>query len=434
MTIHSKIATSGTDAAIEALVQAGRVHSHIYTDPAIFNLEMERIFHRTWLFVGHESEVTQPGSFRLRKMGRQPVILVRSSDGEIRVLMNRCRHRGTKVCEVEEGQTKVFRCWYHGWIYDTTGKLLEVTGRAAYGPDFDQQAMGLTAAPRVDSYRGFIFASLSSAGMDLGSHLGRVKRLLDFTVDASPAGRIEALSGAHKTILRSNWKLIGMDGYHAPFVHASVYEAVERLAKSSSSPPHRGSDHDDSSPARARDLGNGHCQLDFGQARLSRGDYVFDFVSKLPGGQEYIAAMQQSYGETRARELIIRAGDPHLGLFPNMQLVSNQIRIINPISADQTEILNYPLRVVGMSDEMNEKRLRQHESFYGPAGGGAPDDTEIFERVQQGLMAEVEPWVDISRGMSREVIDEDGSIAGCLSDEVPQRAVIKRWRELMVEA
>jgi hypothetical protein len=167
---------------------------------------------------------------------------------------------------------------------------------------------------------------------------------------------------------------------------------------------------------------------------LSRADFYIDFVAKQSGGSEYIEAMRKAYGEARGNELIVRAGDPHLGLFPNMQLVGNQIRIINPRAADSTEILNFPLRVVGMSDAMNERRLRAHESFYGPAGGGTPDDNEIFERVQRGLMAEVEPWIDISRGLNRETVDEHGNIAGYLSDEVPQRAMMRRWAELMSEA
>jgi phenylpropionate dioxygenase-like ring-hydroxylating dioxygenase large terminal subunit len=417
---------------IDSLIQTGRVHSRLFTDPRIFDLEIERIFHRTWLFIGHTSEVPQPGSFCLRRMGRQPVILVHSSDGAIRVLMNRCRHRGTMVCEIEQGQTKVFRCWYHGWVYDTTGELLDVTGRAAYGADFDQRTFSLTPAPRVEIYRGFVFASLSPSGPDLSSNLGRVKAILDFAIDASPTGQIEARSGSHKTTLRSNWKLIGMDGYHAPFVHASVYEEFHRKSGAGISITHQGNDHDDDSLARARDFGNGHCQLDFGAARLGRSEQYLAFVSKQDGGPQYLKAMRDAYGEARAHELVVRAGDPHLGIFPNMQLVGNQIRIMNPISADRTDIVNYPLRVIGMSEAMNERRLRNHESFYGPAGAGAPDDTEIFERVQQGLMAEVDPWVDISRGLARETVDADGTVSGCMSDEVPQRAVIKRWRELML--
>ncbi|MEA2980518.1 MAG: hypothetical protein QOF09_2341 [Alphaproteobacteria bacterium] len=434
LAMTSTVLTPAT-AEVRGLVQPGRVHSRVYTDPAIFDLEMERIFHRTWLFIGHESEVSEPSMFRLRRMGRQPVIMVRSMDGQVRVLMNRCRHRGAKVCEVDQGKTKLFRCWYHGWIYDTTGRLIEVTGRDAYGPEFNQDAMGLSAPPRVESYRGFVFASLAKEGANLRSHLGLATQMLDAVVDASPTGRISANLGAHKSVYRGNWKLVGMDGYHAPFVHASVLEAWKRKEGSGISSTHRNEDHDDTaSKARTRAFGNGHVMLDFRQARLSRYEDYLKFLAKIPGGSAYIEAMQAAYGPAGAKPLIAVAGDPHLGIFPNLQVVGNQIRIINPVSCDQTELFNYPISVEGMIEEITASRLRQHESFYGPAGAGAPDDAEIFERVQQGLMAEVDPWIDISRGLWRETKDPDGSIVGHLSDEIPQRAMMRRWQELMSEA
>ena len=98
-----------------ALVRDDRVHVSLYTDPRIFADEMERIFHRGWVFVGHESEIAAPGDFVTRPLGEQPVILVRSTDGETAVLLNRCAHRGTLVCPLERGHTRVFACPYHGW-------------------------------------------------------------------------------------------------------------------------------------------------------------------------------------------------------------------------------------------------------------------------------------------------------------------------------
>jgi hypothetical protein len=114
-----------------------------------------------------------------------------------------------------------------------------------------------------------------------------------------------------------------------------------------------------------------------------------------------------------------------------MQLIHNQVRIVNPLSADQTELVMIAVRLGGVSEELNVSRLRTHESFYGPAGAGSPDDAEIFERVQRGLMADLNPWIDLSRGMKREVVDSDGSIVGRITDEVTQRGQLKRWRELM---
>src|SRR3546814_8090227 len=93
----------------------------------------------------------------------------------------------------------------------------------------------------------------------------------------------------------------------------------------------------------------------------------------------------------------------------------------------------FPVLFSNVSTEINALRLRQHESFYGPAGSGSTDDAEIFERVQLGLEANLDPWINISRGMEREWVDEDGTIVGHVSDEVPQRAQIRQWLAMMAE-
>ncbi len=127
---------------IEDMVSERRVHSAVYTDPAVFELELERIFNHTWVYIGHESEVPKTGDFRLRKIGRQPVIMVRGKDGTVNVMMNRCQHRGAVVAEVESGNTKFFRCWYHGWTYDIEGKLVQVTADEGYEPGFCEKKAG----------------------------------------------------------------------------------------------------------------------------------------------------------------------------------------------------------------------------------------------------------------------------------------------------
>lgn len=90
----------------EDLGRDDRIHASLYTDPRIFADEMERIFHRGWVFVGHASEVPRPGDFVTRPIGTQPAIMVRGQDGEIAVLLNRCMHRGTMICAVEHGTTR----------------------------------------------------------------------------------------------------------------------------------------------------------------------------------------------------------------------------------------------------------------------------------------------------------------------------------------
>ena len=93
----------------------------------------------------------------------------------------------------------------------------------------------------------------------------------------------------------------------------------------------------------------------------------------------------------------------------------------------------YPVFLKGVGQEINNKRLRAHEAFYGPASNGSPDDAEIFERVQRGLEGDSDPWILLSRGMNREETDSDGTVSARISDEITQRAQMQEWKRLMTE-
>lgn len=423
--------TDGTPLSLSELVSDTRVHSAIYTSPDIFELEIERIFHGSWVYVGHANEVPNKGDFQLRKIGRQPVILVRGKDNEVRVLMNRCLHRGAIVAEVEKGNTKQFRCWWHGWTYDTTGKLTQVSADGGYEPGFCEKKGGLAHPARVENYRGFVFASLSDDVSDLRTHLGPAADLMDYMVDASPTSELRIDAGVNKTVYYGNWKLIGMDGYHVNFVHASVVDVWNEDEDGGIAAMHKDDPFSDEALTETRDVGNGHVLLDFRKQRMRSIDGYLKFLRSQPGGEEYMDAMIEAHGEQRAKEIVSLAGDPHLCVYPNLHLTGNQIRIINPVSAGETEVLMFPVLFEGAPEAFNTLRLRQHESFYGPSSAGSPDDSEIFERVQQGLQATVNPWVDVSRGLHREIVDEDGSRVGRISDETTQRGQYREWVKKM---
>ena len=416
---------------LRAMVRPGEIHSALYTDPAIFELEIERIFHRSWVYIGHESEVPNGGDYRLRSIGRQPVMMVRGADGVVRVLMNRCRHRGAIVCETESGNEKIFRCWFHGWTYDTTGRLMSISLPDGYGEDFDMKAHSLSPAPRVGNYRGFMFASIGTDGPSLTEYLGEASKMIDLLIDSSPTREIEVDAGCNKTVYNGNWKMVGMDGYHPNFVHASAVEMWQRKADTGMGATHRSNPFGNKTSTVTRSLGHGHAMLDLRKQRLEHYEDYEPFLRSLPGGPEFIDAIIARDGEDAGRRLIASAGDPHVGIFPNMQIIHNQVRIITPLAPGKTEVFMFPVLLKGVSPQINAQRLRQHESFYGPASAGSPDDAEIFERTQRGMMAQVDPWLDISRGIHREYVDTDGTIVGHATDEVPQREQIRQWLKMM---
>ncbi|MGH7879791.1 MAG: aromatic ring-hydroxylating oxygenase subunit alpha, partial [Candidatus Binataceae bacterium] len=214
-----------------ALIKRDKVHSSLYTDPEIFADELEKIFHRGWVYVGHAGEVPNPGDFRLSRIGRQPVIIARGQDGEVRLMLNRCRHRASTVCQVEQGNAATFRCAYHGWTYRNNGELAGVPYPDAYGASFRKEDFGLTRVPRMESYRGFIFGSMAPAGITLDDHLGApAKEQLDLFTDLSPVGELEVRAGTNKFDYSGNWKFQvenAMDGYHPNFSHETFLDMLQ---------------------------------------------------------------------------------------------------------------------------------------------------------------------------------------------------------------
>jgi phenylpropionate dioxygenase-like ring-hydroxylating dioxygenase large terminal subunit len=104
----------------------GQISREIFVNDEIYKKELERIFTRAWLFVGHESQIPNPGDFFVSSMSEESVILCRDREGKVHVFLNSCRHRGMKVCRYDEGNAAVLTCPYHGWSYSTDGRLVGV--------------------------------------------------------------------------------------------------------------------------------------------------------------------------------------------------------------------------------------------------------------------------------------------------------------------
>jgi phenylpropionate dioxygenase-like ring-hydroxylating dioxygenase large terminal subunit len=206
----------------------GLISRHIFADEAVYRDELEKIFARAWLFVGHESLVPQPGDFFLSRMGEESVILCRDRRGEIHVFLNSCRHRGMKVCRYDQGNANLFTCPYHKWSYTTEGKLQGVPQYGAlYEGSLDKSEHSLIEPPQMVNYKGSIWASWDPEAPEFLDYLGAMKDHLDIALDCRDGreGGSEVFGGVQKWIVPCNWKISAEnflgDSYHAPS-HASV--------------------------------------------------------------------------------------------------------------------------------------------------------------------------------------------------------------------
>ena len=408
------------------LIRPDRVHGSLYTDPRVFADELARIWYRTWVYVGHESEVRQPGDYVRKSLGLQDIIMTRGADGRVRLLLNRCAHRGNLVCEAERGHAKSFRCPYHGWTYKNTGELIGFPFNQGYGGKGTIEAeLSLASVPRTGSHQGFVFGSMAADGPSLAEHLGEAAAELDRLARLSPEGKVELTAGWLKHRTRANWKLLAeneTDGYHPQFVHGSIFSVT-------GSPI--GALYSDKSTAVTRNLGHGHSENDLRPEFRRIGEPMRWFgttQARVPG---YVARMREAYGE--AAEQILIEGAPHVMVFPNLFVAEIQVFVIQPVSAMECVQNSTAVQLAG-APELNRRMISQSVGSVGPAGMLLADDTEMYERNQRGVAMLRPEWLDLRRGLHRERTDERGLKVGTATDETAMRGFWAHYLSLMEAA
>jgi nitrite reductase/ring-hydroxylating ferredoxin subunit len=410
----------------KALVQDDRIHASLYTDPRIFEDEMDRIFARGWVFVGHASEVPRPGDWVTRTLGREPVVMVRGRDGAIHVLVNRCMHRGTMLCQGDRGTTsRSLTCPYHGWSYDLDGTLLGVPYPGGYA-GFDKSAYGLRHAARVDSYRGFVFACLDAAAPTLAEHLGHATKLIDRSCDLSPQGEVELTAGWVRHRCAANWKALpenDSDGYHLGFVHMALFRTVQMQYQ-------RVVGDEKAIKAVIRDWGRGHIEIDWSPGYTG----LFEWFGGASGPlvERFVAALERRDGPEVARRRVVE-GPAHALIFPNLFLGETNIAIVEPVSPEVCVHWHTPMFLKGVP-EFNGRLLRMAEAGMGPASFLMPEDLIIAARNQRGLHARGAEWLLLSRGLNRETVDADGRTVSHVTDESTNRGLWQHYRTVMSQA
>jgi phenylpropionate dioxygenase-like ring-hydroxylating dioxygenase large terminal subunit len=409
------------DSRYDRLIQPDRVHGSLYTDPSIFAEELRKIWHRTWVFVGHESEVPEPNDYVRKQLADQDVVMTRDKDGEIHLLINRCAHRGLQVCDDKAGNSGSFRCPYHGWTYRNTGELLGYPYNKGYGGK-NKLELGMGKVARVASYQGFVFGSLAADGPSLDEHLGAAKGEIDRLVGLSPEGRVSLDAGWLRHRTRSNWKFLAeneTDGYHPQFVHGSIFGVA-------GSPI--GALYSDSSTAVTRNLGDGHSENDLRPEFRTFAEPMRWFGTtpdKVPG---YLAAMRDAYGDDAGRRTI--EGAPHVMIFPNLFIAEIQVFNIQPVAVGECVQYSTAVQFAG-GHELNLRMVSQSIGSVGPAGMLLADDTEMYERNQRGVAMADPEWLDVRRGLVRESVDEDGFTIGAATDETGMRGFWHHYKSLM---
>ena len=402
-----------------ALIQPDRVHGSLYTSEAVFREELERIYYGGWVFVGHESEIPAPGDYVTRMIGLEPVIMARNKQGEVRVLSNRCTHRGTQLCPKSRGSAKVLTCDYHGWTFSLDGDLMGVPYPGGFTKD--KAGFGLSRPAGVDSYRGFVFATFNPSAVTLDEHLGQGKALIDRAVSMSPEGKVRLSAGWVKHRFDANWKMLpesGTDGYHPNFAHSSFLKVFRSQYDVVSSA-------EDKRLSRTRDWGGGHVAIDASMIYSKPLEWLGVGEERVP---EYVQAMIAAYGEEKARTLMV-GGPPHSVIFPNLFIAEMNIVIFQPLGPDASVQWHTPMLLEGVADAFNSRLLRQTEAAMGPSAFLLADDSVMAER-QQHALGGLDSWMDLSRGMDREV-RADGAITGHISDEVPHRGFWSHYKTVM---
>ena len=440
-------------AEIRNLMRDGRVNRQIYTDPALFELELNNIFRNAWIYLGYESQVKTTGDFFTTRVGRDHVIVTRHSDGRIHAFYNRCTHRGAEVCPEASGNVKRFVCPYHAWTFNTNGELLSVPLPQGYGEQLPSRMreLGLERLARVESYRGFIFASQRAEGVGLAAFLGSdVCAAFDNFVDRAPDGELELAGGKAVQLYRGNWKLHienSIDFLHPSILHRNAISAADDIMRSKGGGPTplevdlvraNGLSLQEWDRVALMALERGHCWS---------GGFIQDTVdtehddlapapkkAASPAQDRYRAALVQRHGEARTEEILGFKRHNTL-VYPNLFVNSGvqRIRVLHPVAVNHTEQHSYVFRLKGAPDEIFRVAIRVVTQSNTPTSIVTTDDHEALERTHESLSNGRSEWVELSRGLGTDRAQADGR-TGSGTSELLIRNQHQAWLGYMTGA
>tara|TARA_R110000851_G_scaffold293427_1_gene448001 strand:+ start:28678 stop:30000 length:1323 start_codon:yes stop_codon:yes gene_type:complete len=391
--------------AVNALVRPAEVHKDLFISDEIFELEMTQLFANTWVYVGHDSQIPNTGDFFTTTVGNESVVMIRDADDSVRVLYNRCPHKGVMLLSDTYGNAGRFlRCPYHAWSFRLNGDLLALPLKRGYDPEIFGQTEahnGMAAVENVHNHRGFVFCRLNPQGQSFEDFFGESLSTLDNMIDRAPEGRLEVAGGVLRYMHNCNWKMLvdnQTDTCHPMIAHESsagtavkVWEeapqgtpkpmAVEQFAPFVSS-----YEFFEGMGIRVWENGHGHTGVS---------NSIHAAYSEIPG---YFEAMCDVYGEERAKAIL---GDVrhNTTYFPNIMVKGpiQTLRIFKPIAANKTLVESWTFRLVGAPDKLLERTVMYNRLINAPTSVVGHDDLEVYERAQKGLMSRGRDWVNVAR-------------------------------------
>jgi len=422
----------------------GQISREIFVNDEIYREELERIFARSWLFVGHESQIPNPGDFFVSSMGEESVILCRDRAGQVHVFLNSCRHRGMKVCRYDEGNAAVLTCPYHGWSYSTDGKLAGVPYfREAYQGTLDRSAWGLVEVAQSRCYKGSVWATWDPTAPPFLEYLGDFLPYIDLTLDAwdGSDGGTEILCGIQKWRVPCNWKFPA-ENFSGDAYHNISHRSVDLVGIGPSGSGRR----DMPELNMARKL-----HIAFPERGHQTTSYLLPKDAAPPSAYQHSSVVSDYFRECEeARRkkrgdwgrMIALVGE----IFPNTAYLARQPRTLaawHPRGAHETEVWRWFLVDKSAPAEVKDFLRDYYIRYSGPAGMTEQDDMENWNYAHAascGTIARRYPY-SYEQGLGTEVENyewEGFRVPGTVCDltqakssEHNLRNLYRRWAEFM---
>ena len=443
------VSKSREDRALRSFIdtEKGTLSRELYVNEEVFAQEMEQIFRRCWLFLGHESLVPNPGDFVVTRMGTEEVLVVRDrKDKQIRAFLNSCMHRGEKVCRYDQGNALVFTCPFHAWTYDSTGRLVGASGinnPNSYAGALDREEWGLTEVAQFKNFHGTLWATWDRKAPSFEDYLGPFAESVRYMAEASDGEEagLEVFTPFQKWRIPTNWKVpaftSAQDPEHAAMTHRSVNAAAigpMRELQGGDRSRKRGRIPSESYVVGDHNLGHGGSWTAFKEPGLA--PYVDAWFE--PGVDDYYRAAHEKKMEKYKDTIMPPHGHDagHFCVWPSFIMDSWRWRFWHPHEPGVVE--RWSLFAVDKKAPKHVKDAIRHYAmrYNGPTGCTESDDMENWNYVypaSRGVEARQHNYNfmnGIGRGQTRE--DTPGVLVFNDSrTEEAHRARFSRWLAFM---